>query len=121
MSDPTPTIRYLNPEARYSDAAIYGPTVYLAGQVPADAKADMTAQTLSVLEQIDALLKEAGSDRGRILMAQCIVRDIADVPAMNAVWEQWFAGVTAPPRATFQAPLVNPDWRIEVIVTAARG
>lgn len=114
-------IRYLNPEARYSDAAIHGRVVYLAGQVPTDASADMAGQTRQVLEQIDALLTEAGSHRGRILMAQVIVRDIGDVPAMNAVWEAWFAGVTAPPRATFQAPLVNPAWKIEVIVTAAVG
>lgn len=112
-------VRYLNPEARYSDAAIFGGVVYLAGQVPTDTSADMAGQTRQVLDQIDALLKEAGSSRGRILMAQVIVKDIADVPAMNAVWEAWFAGVTAPPRATFQAALVNPEWRIEVIVTAA--
>ncbi|MEY2840486.1 MAG: hypothetical protein RJB60_2785 [Pseudomonadota bacterium] len=114
-------IRYLNPEARYSDAAIHGTTVYLAGQVPRDTSADMAGQTLDVLEQIDGLLKAAGSHRGRILMAQVIVKDITEVPAMNAVWEDWFKGVTAPPRATFQAPLVNPAWKIEVIVTAARG
>lgn len=112
-------VRYLNPEPRYSDAAIHGGVVYLAGQVPTDTSADMAGQTQQVLDQIDALLKEAGSHRGRILMAQVIVKDIADVPAMNAVWEAWFEGVTAPPRATFQATLVNPDWRIEVIVTAA--
>lgn len=112
-------VRYLNPEPRYSDAAIHGSVVYLAGQVPTDTSADMAGQTQQVLDQIDALLKEAGSHRGRILMAQVIVKDIADVPAMNAVWEAWFEGVTAPPRATFQAALVNPDWRIEVIVTAA--
>lgn len=114
-------IRYLHPEARYSDAAIHGPTVYLAGQVPRDPSADMAGQTRDVLAQIDALLQEAGSHRGRILMAQVIVKDITEVPAMNVVWEDWFKGVTAPPRATFQAPLVNPAWKIEVIVTAARG
>lgn len=113
------SVRYLNPERRYSDAAIHGNVVWLAGQVPTDPSADMAAQTRQVLEQIDALLAEAGSSRGCILMAQVIVRDIADVPAMNEVWEAWFDGVTAPPRATFQAPLVNPAWRIEVIVTAA--
>jgi enamine deaminase RidA (YjgF/YER057c/UK114 family) len=118
MSNDTP-VRYLNPERRYSDAAIHGQVVWLAGQVPTDPQADMATQTLQVLQQIDALLQEAGSHRGRILMAQVIVRDIADVPAMNTVWEAFFDGVTAPPRATFQAPLVNPDWRIEVIVTAA--
>ncbi len=112
-------VRYLRPEPRYSDAAIHGQTVYLAGQVPTDTGADMAGQTRQVLAQIDALLTEAGTHRGRILMAQVIVKDIAEVPAMNEVWEAWFAGVTAPPRATFQAPLVNPDWKIEVIVTAA--
>jgi len=121
MSSTEPGIRYLNPEARYSDAAIHGQVVYLAGQVPTDVHADMAGQTRQVLEQIDALLKAAGSYRGRILMAQVIVKDIGEVPAMNAVWEAWFQGVTAPPRATFQAPLVNPAWKIEVIVTAALG
>lgn len=115
------SIRYLNPEPRYSDAAIHAGVVYLAGQVPTDTRADMAGQTRQVLDQIDALLKTAGSHRGRILMAQVIVKDITEVPAMNAVWEAWFAGVTAPPRATFQAPLVHPDWKIEVIVTAAVG
>lgn len=119
MSQHPSAIRYLNPEPRYSDAAIHGHTVYLAGQVPTDCRADMAGQTQQVLDQIDALLLQAGSHRGRILMAQVIVKDIADVPAMNAVWENWFQHVTAPPRATFQAPLVNPDWKIEVIVTAA--
>jgi len=120
-SNQTTPVVYLHPERRYSDAALYGPVVYLAGQVPTDASADMAGQTLQVLEQIDALLQQAGSHRGRILMAQVFVKDIGDVPAMNAVWEAWFDGVTAPPRATVQAPLVNPDWKIEVIVTAARG
>src|SRR3989344_4577084 len=100
-------------------AATQGTVVWRAGRVPPAPSADRAGQPRQVLEQIDALLAEAGSSRGRILMAQVIVRDIADVPAMNQVWEAWFDGVTAPPRATFQAPLVNPAWRIEVIVTAA--
>jgi enamine deaminase RidA (YjgF/YER057c/UK114 family) len=119
MPSSEPPIRYLNSEPRYCDAAIHGNVAYLAGQVPTDTHADMAGQTLQVLTQIDVLLKEAGSHRGRILMAQVIVKDIADVPAMNTVWEHWFQDVTAPPRATFQASLVNPEWKIEVIVTAA--
>ena len=112
-------IERLHVGERLSEAAIHQGVVYLAGQVADDPSADMAGQTQQVLDQIDALLKEAGSHRGRILMAQVIVKDIRDVPAMNAVWEAWFQGVTAPPRATFQAPLVDPDWKIEVIVTAA--
>jgi enamine deaminase RidA (YjgF/YER057c/UK114 family) len=119
MTQTATPIQYLNPEPRYCDAAIHGQVAYLAGQVPTDTSADMAGQTRQVLDQIDVLLKAAGSHRGRILMAQVIVKDIRDVPEMNPVWEAWFQGVTAPPRATFQAPLVNPDWKIEVIVTAA--
>jgi enamine deaminase RidA (YjgF/YER057c/UK114 family) len=119
MSSVESPVVYLNPVARYSDAAIHGGVVYLAGQVPSDATADMAGQTTQVLDQIGALLIEAGSHRGRILMAQVIVKDIADVPAMNGVWDAWFQGVTAPPRATFQGALVDPAWKIEVVVTAA--
>lgn len=119
MTSTESPIQYLNPAPRYSDAAIHGHVVYLAGQVPTDTSANMAGQTRQVLDQIDALLMTAGSHRGRILMAQVIVKDIRDVPEMNTVWEAWFEGLTAPPRATFQAPLVNPDWKIEVIVTAA--
>lgn len=115
----TSPVRYLNPAPRYSDAALHNGVVYLAGQVPTDTSADMAGQTRQVLSQIDALLHEAGSDRGRILMAQVVLQDMADVAVMNQVWEDWFAGVTAPPRATFGAPLVNPAWKIEVIVAAA--
>jgi enamine deaminase RidA (YjgF/YER057c/UK114 family) len=116
MSEP---IHYLNPAPRYSDAAVHGGVVYLAGQVPTDVTADMAGQTRQVLEQVDRLLWDAGSERARILMAQVIVQDIADVAVMNQVWEAWFDGLTAPPRATFAAPLVNPQWKIEVVVTAA--
>lgn len=112
-------MRYLNPAPRYSDAAVHGSVVYLAGQVPTNTEADAAGQTREVLETIDRLLQQAGTDRSRILMAQVILKDLADCAAMNAVWEAWFAGVVAPPRATFQAPLVNPAWKIEVVVTAA--
>ncbi len=112
-------IKYINPAPRYSDAAVHSGIIYLAGQVPTDVRAGISDQTRQVLACIDALLHEAGSSRGRILMAQVILKDIADVAAMNEVWEAWFKDVTAPPRATFQAALVNPDWLIEVVVTAA--
>lgn len=112
-------MRYLNPAPRYSDAAVHGGVVYLAGQVPTNTEADAAGQTREVLETIDRLLQQAGTDRSRILMAQVILKDLADCAAMNTVWEAWFAGVVAPPRATFQAPLVNPAWKIEVVVTAA--
>lgn len=113
------TITRLNVEPRYSDAAIYNGVVYLAGQVPDDATADMATQTQQVLATIDRLLLEAGSHKSRILMCQIFLADIANIGVMNQVWDAWVDSVNSPPRATVQAPLANPDWKIEVVVTAA--
>lgn len=105
---------------RLSEMAIYRGVVYLAGQVPEnDPDADISAQTREVLGHIDRLLAEAGSDKRHILSCQIFLRDIADIGAMNAVWDEWVAEGAAPPRATVQAALADPRWGIEVVLTAA--
>lgn len=106
---------------RLSEMAVHNGTVYLAGQVPDDATQDIRGQTAQVLGMIDKLLAEAGSHRGRILMAQIFLADLADFQGMNEVWDAWIGEVagSAPPRATVQAALARPEWKIEVVVTAA--
>jgi enamine deaminase RidA (YjgF/YER057c/UK114 family) len=104
---------------RLSEIAVYNGTIYLAGQVAGDATQDIRGQTAQVLAMIDKLLAEAGSDRAHILMAQIFLADLADFDAMNEVWDDWVAPGDAPPRATVQARLAKPQWKIEVVVTAA--
>jgi enamine deaminase RidA (YjgF/YER057c/UK114 family) len=104
---------------RLSEMAVHNGTVYLAGQVPDDPTKDISGQTAEVLANIDKLLVEAGTDKSRILMAQIFLADLADFPAMNAVWDAWVVAGQTPPRATVQAKLARPEWRIEVVVTAA--
>ena len=117
MSD----IRRLHVETRFSDAAIHAGVVYLAGQVPEDTGQDIVGQTRQVLATIDRLLAEAGSDKTRILRAQVFLADIADFHGMNAAWDAWVAKGNAPPRATVEARLARPEWRVEIVVTAAAG
>ena len=95
-------------------------TVYLAGQVCTDGTPDITGQTKKVLAMIDALLARAGSDKSKILMAQIFIADMADFPALNAVWDAWVVPGHTPPRATVQAALAKPGWKVEIVVTAAR-
>ncbi len=104
---------------RMSEMAIHNGTVYLAGQVATDDTADITVQTQQVLAAIDSLLAKAGSDKSKLLMTQIFLADLADFPAMNAVWDAWVVPGHTPPRATVQAALANPGWKIEVVVTAA--
>jgi enamine deaminase RidA (YjgF/YER057c/UK114 family) len=114
-------IQRIGMAARYSEAAVFNGVVYLAGMVPERGDTDITGQTEDVLQQVQQRLLEAGSDKSRILRAQIYLTDIRDITAMNAVWDAWVVPGTAPPRATVQAALANPAWRIEIVVTAAQG
>jgi enamine deaminase RidA (YjgF/YER057c/UK114 family) len=105
--------------ARLSEMAVHNGVAYLAGQVAADGTQDITGQTTQVLAQIDSLLARAGTDKSKILMCQIFIADLADFPGMNAVWEQWVSAGNAPPRATVEAQLAKPEWRVEMVVTAA--
>ena len=70
-------------------------------------------------EDVRILLARAGSDKSRLLMVQIFLPDLADFDGMNAVWDAWVAPGNAPPRATVQARLARPEWKIEVVATAA--
>jgi enamine deaminase RidA (YjgF/YER057c/UK114 family) len=94
-------------------------TAYLAGQVANDPKADITGQTQQVLAQIDDLLSEVGSDKSQILAATIYLPSMTDFAAMNAVWERWVSAGTAPARATVEAKLASPEYRVEIQIVAA--
>ena len=104
---------------RMSQAVIHGNTVYLAGQVGAPGKS-VTEQTQAVLASVERLLAAAGSDKSKILTATIWLADMADFGEMNAVWDAWVGGKDAPARATGEAKLATPDYKVEVIVVAAR-
>lgn len=114
------TIQRIDAGARMSQAVVHGDTVYLAGQVGAPGQS-VTAQTQAVLASIEALLARTGSDKSRILSATIWLADMADFAEMNAVWDKWVDGKDPPARATGEARLATPDYRVEIIVVAARA
>lgn len=104
--------------ARMSQAVVHNGMVYLAGQVGNPGES-VTAQTQTVLAEIDRLLAAAGTDKSKILTAQIWLADInADFAAMNAVWDAWVSQGNAPARYTGEAKLATPDYKVEIIVTA---
>ncbi|WP_428509457.1 RidA family protein [Roseateles sp.] len=113
------TIERFDVGARMSEMAVHKGVVYLAGQVPEDASQDITGQTAQVLAMIDALLARAGSDKSKVLRAQIYIADLADFPGMNVAWDAWVLPGHTPPRATVEAKLARPEWKVEIVVTAA--
>ncbi len=113
------TIQRFDVGQRMSEMAVHNGVVYLAGQVASDASLDITGQTADVLAQIDAMLARAGSDKTKILRAQIYIADVAEFAGMNAAWDAWVPAGHTPPRATVEAKLAKPEWKVEIVVTAA--
>lgn len=112
-------IQRIQPGKRYSEAVIANGLVFLSGMVPDNLDADATAQTTNVLAQIDKLLAELGMTKSRIVDATIYLADMADYNAMNTAWDLWVEEDQAPARATVEARLANPEWKVEIKVTAA--
>lgn len=113
------TIERLETQQRMSRIVIHNDTVYLCGQVAADASAGIKEQTQTMLDKVDALLEQAGSDRENMLSATIYVRDMKDFAAMNEVWDAWVPQGHAPARACVEARMARPELLVEISVTAA--
>ncbi|HRE18125.1 MAG TPA: RidA family protein [Rhodocyclaceae bacterium] len=105
---------------RYSDLVVHNHTIYLV-EVPKTEGANVTVQTRELLHSVEHQLRGAGSGKHRLLMVQIFLRDMADYSAMNDVWEEWLPNGSAPVRACVQAQLANPEYRVEMVFTAAAG
>lgn len=114
------SINRIEAGARLSEAVIHGGKVYLCGVV-ADAAAGKSVreQTQDILAQIDALLKQAGSDKTKLLKCNIWLSDINTISEMNAVWDGWVVAGKTPARATVEAKLASPEWAVEIMVEAA--
>ena len=104
---------------RMSKAVVHGNTVYLAGLTADDTKADVKGQTKQILDKIDKFLKDAGTDKSKILSANIWLTDIGTWGQMNEIWDAWVSPGNTPARATVEAKLANPALKVEIMVQAA--
>lgn len=106
---------------RMSKCVVHGDTVYLAGIVADNPKGkSVTDQTKDILAQIDGFLAKAGTDKTKLLTANIWITDMANFAEMNAVWDAWVSQGNTPARATVEAKLATPDYKVEIMVVAAK-
>jgi enamine deaminase RidA (YjgF/YER057c/UK114 family) len=106
---------------RMSKAVIHGDTVYLAGIVADNPNGkSMAEQTGNILSQIDGFLAMAGTNKTKLLSANIWISDMAHFAEMNSVWDAWVSPGNTPARATVEAKLASPDYKVEIMVVAAR-
>lgn len=118
---PSPSIKRIKPGTRMSQAVVCNGIAFLAGQVAANPGPTVAEQTLQITKQLDALLASVGSDKSRLLSASIWLTDISTWAEMNSVWDKWVAVDCGPARATVEAKLAAPQYKVEIACVAAVG
>ena len=112
-------IKRIKPGVRFCEAVVVNNIVTTAG-ITGDG-ANVTEQAKHIVDQIDALLKEAGSSKSNLLTAAIWLRDIAHFAEFNKVWDAWIDKNNMPVRATVESRLALPELLVEIQVTALVG
>ena len=110
----------IQPGKRLSAAVVHGDTIYIAGQIAADAAADVKGQTQQILKKFDDLLAAAGSNKSKLLSATIWLADMRYFDDMNSVWDAWMDSASPPARATVEARLAAPKYFVEIAGIAAK-
>ena len=108
------------PNQILSKAVEYHGFVFTQGMVAHDLTKDAKGQTQDILEQLDTLLEEHGTDKTRILQAQIWLKDINDRTALNEVWSAWLPENGAPARACVQAVMADPKMLVEIMLVTTK-
>jgi 2-iminobutanoate/2-iminopropanoate deaminase len=107
-----------------SPVARFGNLVYTAGMVghdPATGKMagnDIRSQGRQTMANLQAALQAAGSSLDNALKVTAFVADLADRPAFNEVYGEFFTG-DPPPRTCIQGGFLGDGVLVEVEVVAA--
>ena len=113
------TIERIETKQRMSRIVKHNGTIYLCGQVCADATQGITEQTQTMLDKVDTLLAQAGSDKEHILSATIYIKSMEYFAEMNAVWDNWVPEGHAPARACVRADMAREALLVEITVVAA--
>ena len=109
----------------YSQAVQAGATVYVSGQLPIDPATgafpgdDITSQTRQSLQNVQAILAQAGMTMADVVKTTVLLRDIADFSAMNEVYATFFSE-PFPARAAFQVAALPKGARVEIEAVAVK-
>ena len=116
------TIQRLHVSQRFSEIAIAGNLIHLAGQLASDLELNISGQTQQTLDIIDQFLADSGSDKSQILSVTIYLKDIErDYAAFNQVWDAWVADIDALPRTCVEAKLYDPRVLVELTVVAIKN
>lgn len=108
----------------YSQAVEAAGTIYVSGQLPLDPSTKtmpetIEAQAARALDNIAAILSEAGCSMDNVVKTTVLLADMADFAAVNEVYASYFPGLK-PARACYQVARLPLDARLEIEAIAVK-
>lgn len=109
----------------YSQAVLSGQFLFVSGQIPIDPKSgkivetQIEGQTRQVLANIEAILRSIGLTFQNVVKVEVYVKDLADFPAINAIYGEAFNYPIKPARQLMQVARLPLDSLIEISCIAA--
>lgn len=110
----------------YSQAIMAGNTLYVSGQlgiVPATrqlAEGGVEAQARQSLTNIKSILEAAGLSMSNVVKTTCLLADIADFAAFNAIYSEFFPSAPAPARSAFAVKALPKAALVEIEAIAVK-
>jgi len=120
------TINAPAPVGPYNQAILAGNTLYLSGQIALDPSTgnlmmdNIEAETTQVMENLKAVLEEAGFSFGNVVKTTIFLSDMEMFGRMNAIYAQYFEGLIAPARETVQVANLPKYVNVEISCIAVK-
>ncbi len=121
MNKKQPIYAGVKPMFPYNPCITVGDDIWVAGQIGIDGGESMAEQAAAALAKIDALLGEAGSGKGDIVMVMVLLENMAEFGEFNEVYAAWLKGAILPASAAYGVKELPAGAKVEVVARAVRG
>ncbi|WP_281228907.1 RidA family protein [Flavobacterium aquiphilum] len=114
------------PIGPYNQAVLKGDTLYISGQIPLNPATmelvadNIESETKQVMENLKAILEEAGMTFENVVKASIFIMDMNDFGKINTVYGSYFNEKTAPARETVQVACLPKNVNVEISMIAVR-
>ena len=120
------TLKAPAPIGPYNQAVLTGNTLYISGQIPIDPASgelvvgDIQNETRQSMENLKAILKEAGMDFTHVVKTSIFVKDMHQFALINEVYGSYFDAATAPARETVEVANLPKFVNVEISMIAVK-
>ena len=121
MNKKQPIYAGVKPMFPYNPCITVGDDIWVAGQIGIEGGDSMAEQAADALAKIDALLGEADSDKGDLVMVMVLLENMAEFGEFSEVYAAWLEGAILPARAAYGVKELPAGAKVEVVARAVRG